>query len=134
MFKVNYQTEDYVQSSYISRGNRSALAKFRTGVALPPPPPLRVETGRYEALQLNQQVCFNCKNLVQGERHVLIDCPIYEPIRSDLYAKALSVNNSFMDLSDAEKMCFLLSNDAVVQYTAKACSEILKHRQTCIYK
>ena len=30
MFKVNYQTEDYVQSSYISRGNRSALAKFRT--------------------------------------------------------------------------------------------------------
>ena len=35
MFKVNYQTEDYVQSSYISRGNRSALAKFRTGVAPP---------------------------------------------------------------------------------------------------
>ena len=36
MFKVNYQTEEYVQSSYISRGNRSALAKFRSGVAPPP--------------------------------------------------------------------------------------------------
>ena len=64
MFKVNYQTEDYVQSSYISRGNRSALAKFRTGVA-PPPPPLRIETGRYEALQLDQRVCFNCKILLK---------------------------------------------------------------------
>ena len=60
MFKVNYQTEDYVQSSYISRGNRSALAKFRTGVA-----PLRVETGRYEALQLDNEYVLIVKILLK---------------------------------------------------------------------
>ena len=129
MFKENYQTENYVKSTHISRRNRSALAKFRTGVA-----PLRVETGRYESLQLGQRVCFNCKNSVEDERHVLIDCPIYEGIRSDLYVKSRNINSEFNGLNDVEKMCFLLSNDDIIQYTAKACYEILKLRQIFIYR
>ena len=129
MFKENYQTENYVKSTHISRRNRSALAKFRKGVA-----PLRVETGRYESLQLGQRVCFNCKNSVEDERHVLIDCPIYEGIRSDLYVKSRNINSEFNGLNDVEKMCFLLSNDDIIQYTAKACYEILKLRQIFIYR
>ena len=64
---------------------------FRTGVA-----PLRVEAGRYASLQLEQRVCFNCIHLVEGEKHVLIDCPAYEFIRKDLYSKATSCENRFM--------------------------------------
>ena len=105
------------------------MAKFRTGVA-----PLRVETVRYESLQLGQRVCFNCKNYVEDERHVLIDCPIYEGIRSDLYVKSRNINSEFNGLNDVEKMCFLLSNDDIIQYTAKACYEILKLRQIFIFR
>ena len=46
---------------------RSAFAKFRAGVA-----PLRLETGRYENLAVNQRTCFNCRNMVESEHHVLL--------------------------------------------------------------
>jgi hypothetical protein len=46
-----YEPELYVKN-YMPRGNRSAYAQFRCGVA-----PLRLETGRYEQLVLEQRVC-----------------------------------------------------------------------------
>ena len=63
-----------------------------------------------------------------------MNCPIYEGIRSDLYVKSRNINSEFSGLNDDEKMCFLLSNDDIVQYTAKACYEILKLRQIFIYR
>ena len=47
--------------------------------------------------------------------------------------KSRNINSAFDGLNDDEKMCFLLSNDDIVQYTAKACYEILKLRQIFIY-
>jgi hypothetical protein len=44
LFKHEYGVEQYVQI-LMSKGSRSALAKFRYGVA-----PLRIQTGRYERL------------------------------------------------------------------------------------
>jgi hypothetical protein len=37
---------------------RSTYAKFRAGVA-----PLGIETGRYERLEVNERLCFNCSKL-----------------------------------------------------------------------
>ena len=51
LFKHDYQVEFYVKANFIPRGNRSVLAKFSTGVA-----PLRVETGRYASLPVEQRV------------------------------------------------------------------------------
>ena len=42
LFKLNYETEPYVKTPILSRCQRSALAKFRCGVAS-----LKTETGRY---------------------------------------------------------------------------------------
>ena len=53
LFKNYYTTENYV-IEVLNRQHRSTLAKFRCGVA-----PLRIETGRYERLTLEQRVCFN---------------------------------------------------------------------------
>ena len=44
-FKTKYETEAYIKFNFLSCFNRSALAKFRLGVA-----PLRIETGRYESI------------------------------------------------------------------------------------
>ena len=65
---------------------RSAFAKFRTGVA-----PLRLETGRYENLAVNQRTCFNCKESVESEQHVLLKCPLYEDLREFVYNEAFSI-------------------------------------------
>ena len=51
-FKQVFEVEPYVLESNMSRGRRSALAKFRCGVA-----PIRLETGRYENLSVEQRVC-----------------------------------------------------------------------------
>ena len=50
-----------------------AYAKFRCGVA-----PLRIETGRYERLQLYERCCFHCANKIESENHALLECPLYD--------------------------------------------------------
>ena len=50
LFKTSYFTEQYLLQNIPIR-YRSAYAKFRCGVA-----PLRIETGRYERLELNERV------------------------------------------------------------------------------
>ena len=61
----------------------SAYAKVRAGVA-----PLRIETGRYERLGVNERLCFNCSklgiNVVEDEKHVLLQCPVYADIRQSI--------------------------------------------------
>ena len=51
----------------LTRGKQSAIAKFRRGVA-----PIRLETGRYEGLCVEDRVCpYNC-NVVECEKTCII--------------------------------------------------------------
>ena len=68
----------------------SALAKFCAGVA-----PLRLETGRYENLAVNQRTCFNCNESVESERHVLFHCSLYEDLQYEMFSVASQVNPQF---------------------------------------
>ena len=71
-YKSSFETETYVKV-LMPFAWRSSIAKLRTGVA-----PLRLETGRYEGLAVNQRTCFNCNENVKSEQHVLLKCPLYE--------------------------------------------------------
>ena len=51
------------------------MAKFRCGVA-----PLRIETGRFERLPVEDRRCFNCNGLVEDELHVITVCPLYQDL------------------------------------------------------
>ena len=64
----------------MSRTRRSALAKFRCGVAS-----LRLETRRYERIPYDERNCFNCIKVVEYEEHVLLECPLYNDIRKELH-------------------------------------------------
>ena len=88
MFKQNFETESYVKV-IMPLYWRSALAKFRAGVA-----PLRLETGRYENLAVNQRTCFNCNESVKSERHVLFHCPLYDDLQYEMFSVALLHRNS----------------------------------------
>ena len=98
LFKLNYETEPYVKTPILSRSQRSALAKFRCGVA-----PLEIETGRYSQTPICERICFNCTKLVEDEIHVLILCPVYPNIRATLFEKAASLNKDFSSCEITEK-------------------------------
>ncbi len=50
----------------MNRKHRSALAKYRAGVA-----PIRLETGRCEGLEVEDRICRICKNEIETEEHVI---------------------------------------------------------------
>ena len=80
LFKQDYKVEPYI--SYIRpKLQRSAFAKFRCGVA-----PLRIETGRYERLDMDDRICPFCIIGVQTEDHVLLTCTLYNDLREKLFA------------------------------------------------
>ena len=70
--------------------HRAAFAKVRCGVA-----PLRIETGRFESKPLDERTC----NVIESESHALLDCILYTDLRSELFSKALAVNEEFISLS-----------------------------------
>jgi hypothetical protein len=122
LFKNTYCVDDYCRK-VMSPKYRGALAKFRTGTA-----PIRIETGRYECLPVNERKCFICDN-VEDEQHVLIQCPLYEDLRFELFNNAMFICPTFNCFTDSEKLCFILSNGDIVQFSTKTCWLILERRR-----
>ena len=126
LFKFSYSTEQYLLQNIPIR-YRSAFAKFRCGVA-----PLKIETGRYERLDLDKRLCFNCDN-IEDEKHVLLTCPLYEDLRQSLFIDIIQQNYMFLTLSDDEKFIFLFKNENVCSSVAKICHNILLRRNSILY-
>lgn len=130
-FKLSYGPEPYLfQNLPIS--HRSALAKFRSGTA-----PIRIETGRYENIPLDNRSCFHCLNMnisvIESEVHVLTECALYEDLRRDLYVKAQAVIPNFLASTSEEKLFILLQNENLIRLSAKTCCDILKRRRNILY-
>jgi hypothetical protein len=104
LFKSRFETEKHCKIPLPSKHRRS-IAKFRCGVA-----PLRIQTGRFEKLEVQQRVCNECKNVVEDEAHVLLKCPLYIDFREELFYLAQNVNSDFMSFSDNQKSVFLFSD------------------------
>lgn len=129
LFKTVYETEQYVKYHTMSRARRSALSKFRCGVA-----PLRIETGRYESLPVEKRNCFHCSLSIENEEHVLLECPLYNKIRLELFDKIERSCPDFRSFNSTDKVSHILSNNQIINYSAKACFEILTERRNCLYK
>jgi hypothetical protein len=128
LFKDTPVVEKYLKYN-LPFHHRSSLTKFRCGVA-----PIRLETGRYENLHVNDRTCFNCTTNVEDEIHVILHCPVYNDIREDLLVKIRQINTVFDTLSDMEKLCYVLNNFEIVKYSAKACYQILQLRRLRLYR
>ncbi len=79
-FKSDFETEMYLKKP-IPVKVRQSFAMFRCGTA-----PLRIETGRYENIVLNDRICqlCDCGN-VEDERHFLISSTALNYERHNLY-------------------------------------------------
>ena len=111
------------------RSHRSALASFRCGTA-----PLRIETGRYEGLPVEERTCFMCPGSVESEHHVITTCPLYDDIRDDLVFNAGLLYPGFSELSADEQFKTILSNELLVTTSARACRKILDRRCIFMYR
>ncbi len=114
-FKSEFKAEAYCKT-IMPLKHRSAFAKFRCGVA-----PLRIETGRYENLDVHDRVCPFCDNEIENETHVILECSIYNDVRTPLLEKACQFDNNFNSLTLSEKMKFLFSNQNMIRICAKTC-------------
>ena len=100
-FKTTLVQELYV-SEILNRNHRSAIAKFRLGIA-----PIRLETGRYEGLPETERLCPLCQIEIENEEHVLIKCSFYDDIRNDLF-NVINLNDaSFSELLPCQKLVFI---------------------------
>ena len=126
-FKQVFEVEPYVHK-LMSRGRRSALAKFRCGVA-----PIRLETGRYENLPVEQRLCPFCETSVEDELHVVLICPMYNDLRMPL-VEAASHINPLIPANSLEMLYHILSNENLNTLSAKTLSYILKRRRECLYQ
>jgi hypothetical protein len=127
LFKFNLESEEYLKIN--NRHHRSALAKFRAGVA-----PIGVETGRYKGIKFEDRLCTLCDaNNVEDELHVLISCNFYSDIRDDLFEHCMDVDYNFKFMSEVDQLCFILSNKQMVSKSARVCHQILQRRYTFIY-
>ena len=126
MFKEQFGVEQYVLSN-MTRTDRSALAKFRCGTA-----PIRLETGRYQQVPVDQRLCpFACAQ-VESEAHIIIDCPIYEDLRSDVWRAARAHEPLFDNLNSSHKLCTIMGIPDI-RATGVLCKLILKRRRCLLY-
>ena len=103
MVTINYEHKcefkNIFQSSIMTRSHRSALAKFRCGVA-----PIRLETGCYKKLPVNERFCLFCLDCVEEEYHVILECPVYSDMRVPLLEAVFPIDPSLsireLDLSN----------------------------------
>ena len=127
-FKCYFETETYVKL-LMPYSWRSSLTKFRTGVA-----PLRLETGRYENLAVDQRACFICQDFVESEQHVLLNCPLFKDLHHELFNQAFELNSEFYSLNDDKKLIFLFTISNMIKTVAKACKDILDRRRRLLYE
>ena len=122
LVKTEYETEQYVRM-IMPKSHRSAFAKFRSGAA-----PLRIETGRYEGLRVNERICPFCKDCTEDEFHVLFRCPLYNDIREFLFVNACTHEQTFVTYDQNAKFSFLFSCPDLIRICAKTCFLILQRR------
>ena len=126
VFKNIFQTEFYVEN-IMTRSHRSALAKFRCGVA-----PIRLETGRYEKLPVNERFCPFCLDCIEDECHVILECPVYYDMRVPLLEAVFAIDPS-LSTRKLDLLLFILSNEVIVKLSVKTLCQILRNRCDMLY-
>ena len=128
-FKTEYKTENDL-TCLLSRRHRSAFSKFRCGVA-----PLRLETERYENLQVNDSL-FCSDQSVETEIHVLLNCPLYDDLRQAIVDNIFMHYDHFNTLDELEKLTVILGSDNynVIKFCAKTSRDILDRRRGFLHQ
>jgi len=108
--KKDYQLEEYL-TTVKNPAHRIKITKLRLGVHS-----LRIQTGKYEnagaSIPVEERKCLVCKeNHIEDEQHFLMYCKGYNDIRKELHSIVSQTDPRFVDLTDHEKIKYLLKLD-----------------------
>ena len=124
LFKFSFEPEPYV-CAYLSRNKRSIFAQLRMGIL-----PLRIETGRFQNMDLINRKCFYCNSgNIEDESHFLFHCSHYDHIRAPFLRKCAEVAEDFSNFDEIEKFRFVLSNPSIQIETANYSQEAFLYRK-----
>ena len=123
LIKTTYKAEHYVLKVKSTK-QRSAMSRFRCGVA-----PINLEIGRFFNIPANERFCNFCSGQVEDEAHVILECPMYDQLRKELFVHAMYIHEGFMQMSKEDKLVFLFTECKITQRCAKTCYDILTIRK-----
>ena len=120
------ETERYVKLN-MTANERSMLAQLRMGIL-----PIKVETGRFVNLKINERICDVCpENKIEDELHFLFNCEAYSDARRE-FIKEVSLNKvNFETLCDLEKLDYCCKN--VPRKLAKYIMKVFQIRKDILY-
>ena len=72
-------------------------------------------------------------NEIENEIHVITRCPFYDDIREDWFIKASRICDNFNVFDDNEKFVFVMNDNDIIKYSARACQAILYRRRFKLY-
>ncbi len=96
--------------------------------------PIRIEIGHYEQLAQNDRKCILYQaDSIESEEHLILKCDAYADIRDDLFAQTRTIYPHLNNLSDSDKLSFILSSHLTTAQSALTCHNILQQRRNLIY-
>ena len=123
--KKDCKVEKYVTFN-LTQSQRSLLCQLRIGIL-----PLRVETGRYINLKVDERICEQCDlGTVEDELHFLFHCKLYEEEREYFYRDLDEYN--ILHMTDVNKLQYCCEEKP--RALAKYISKIFEKRKTTQYK
>ncbi len=115
-------------TSFVKRLDRSLLAKLMLGILQ-----LEIEIGRYLNIKLEECFCRTCNlKVVEDEFHFLFSCSALQDIRSTFYVENISDIESFMLMSDADKVYYLCQKSRIRTFASYIAN--LYRKRSVIYK
>ncbi len=128
-FQNTFETEMYLNKPMDFKC-RKCFSMLRCGTA-----PLRIETGRYESLPVEQRICEVCdSNNVEDEMHFFISCNAFTQERTNLFTHVSQFVDNFNEFSLVDKFIVLMSDPNICTFTAKACHYMFIKRWAILYK
>ena len=114
-FKQRFSKEIYL-TDIKDKKVRTFFTKFRISAHR-----LNIETGRYRNIPVDQRLCKCCTyGVVEDEVHFALSCPLYNGLRTELFAKINSQNINFKLLNDNQKFIWLMSCEDTIVLNAFA--------------
>lgn len=101
------------------------MAQFRAGIT-----PLKIEVGRYYRIPLEFRICTLCNyNVVEDEKHFLLECSKYISVRVILLKHILEEYPSFFNMSSEEQLYHIFSNEKIIEHLVNYLHSALEIRR-----
>ena len=129
LFKTDFKVEPFVTIN-LPTSHRSLLAQLRYGVL-----PLKLETGRFINLPINERKCIFCdEQVVETEIHFLFECNLYTTLRTKFYAEMEADSKNFSTFSIEDKLNVLFSKSNIIRRFAVYLDSCFRKRSSVLYK